>query len=76
MRQTVASGEAVTNHVIRSGAEPDFGNDTRNWLGNLDSNQDILNQNQLYYPYTIGQSDLFISEWGAKIGEKMFGSKF
>ena len=45
-------------------------------LPDLDSNQDILNQNQLYYPYTIGQSDLFISEWGAKIGEKMFGSKF
>ncbi len=25
-------------------------------LPDLDSNQDILNQNQLYYPYTIGQS--------------------
>ncbi len=25
-------------------------------LPDLDSNQDILNQNQLYYPYTIRQS--------------------
>ncbi len=25
-------------------------------LPDMDSNHDILNQNQLYYPYTIGQS--------------------
>ena len=30
----------------------------RRLLAYLDSNQDKLNQNQLYYHYTIGQSDL------------------
>ena len=29
-------------------------------LPDLDSNQDILNQNQLYYPYTIRQSQCSI----------------
>ncbi len=29
-------------------------------LPDMDSNHDMLNQNQLYYPYTIGQSLQFI----------------
>ncbi len=45
-------------------------------LPDLDSNQDILNQNQLYYPYTIRQSLHSLSEWGAKIGLQANCSKF
>lgn len=33
-------------------------------LPDLDSNQDIQNQNLLYYPYTIRQSFFY---WAAKI---------
>lgn len=33
----------------------------KNWLAYLDSNQDKLNQNQLYYHYTIGQSITILS---------------
>ncbi len=45
-------------------------------LPDLDSNQDILNQNQLYYPYTIRQSRCSLSERAAKIGLHPNRSKF
>src|SRR6478609_9085500 len=45
-------------------------------LPDMDSNHDILNQNQLYYPYTIGQSLHILVEWAAKIGVGGNCSKF
>ena len=45
-------------------------------LPDLDSNQDKLNQNQLYCHYTIGQSMHSVVEWGAKIGVGENCSKF
>lgn len=42
-------------------------------LPDMDSNHDILNQNQLYYPYTIGQS-LHSHRMGCKnrVGQQLF----
>lgn len=42
-------------------------------LPDMDSNHDILNQNQLYYPYTIGQS-VHSYRMGCKnrVGQQLF----
>ena len=37
---------------------------SKKWLPDLDSNQDKLNQNQLCYRYTIGQTVLNIPAFG------------